>query len=165
MVHGIARRGIAFVAGRISRLAGRERPQTDRRQEPPLDGIDDSLRTFTIDERNRQSTHGKYLIRPERVVAGARHMIDVHDIGEPSSVLVPEPFDKRAAASLERLTPVRLQLSGDAQGIQPESLDRAGYRRANDVSQPTAVFRRRQRGQRPSQRRESSGRDSFRFSL
>src|SRR6266542_6163439 len=55
VIDRVARRRIAFVPRRVTRFAGRERPQAERCQELLLDGINDARCPFTIDERDRQS--------------------------------------------------------------------------------------------------------------
>ena len=64
---------------------------------------------FPIEERDWQSSNSKNLIRPERVVARPRHVVDVHHVGEASEALIPETLEKRDTTPLERVAPGRLQ--------------------------------------------------------
>src|SRR5947209_11949657 len=123
MIDSVSRRRITFIARGITRLAGRERPQSDRCQEMPLDCIDNSPSTFSVYERHRESTDGENLIGPETVVSCARDVIHVDHVGEASELLIPEAFDKSRAASLKNITPARLRARGCADGVQPERLD------------------------------------------
>ena len=123
MIDSVSRRRITFIARGITGLAGRERPQSDRCQEMPLDCIDNSPSAFAVYERHRESTDGENLIGPESVVSCARDVIHVDHVGEASELLIPEAFDKSRATSLENVAPARFQPRGCAEGVQPERLD------------------------------------------
>src|SRR5262245_45488253 len=89
----------------------------------PLDGLDNSLSAFPVDECHRESANGENLIRPETVVSCAWDMIDVDHVGETPELLNPEAFDETRTASLEDVSPARFQPRGSAEGVQPERLD------------------------------------------
>ena len=62
MIDSVAGCRITFIPRRVTWLARRKRPQPDRRQEMPLDRIDNSPPAFPVHERNRESTDGENLI-------------------------------------------------------------------------------------------------------
>ncbi len=105
VIGNIPARRVAFVPCRIGRFTWRQRPQTDRRQQSVLDGIDNPSRAFSLNQRKRQPANGQNLIRAEGVVAGAGNMINVDDVRQMTGRFVPKTFEKRAASSLESLAP------------------------------------------------------------
>src|SRR5947207_14643591 len=80
MIDSVSRCRITVIARRVTRLAGRERPQSDWRQEMPLDRIDNPPSAFRVHERYRKSADGENLIGPDTVVTCARDGIDVDHV-------------------------------------------------------------------------------------
>ena len=81
VIGGIPRSRISFVARRIAGLFWSERPEPHWRHEMLFDGIDDSPRTASDYQPERESAHSKNLVRAEGVVACAVYVIDVHHVG------------------------------------------------------------------------------------
>ena len=114
-VHRVARRRITLVARCVSRFARRERSQPERRHESCFDRFDDRACARSLDDRQRQPADREDLVRPERVVARARHVIHVDDIGKITAI--PEPVSNCRAATRERFRGRDAVLSGPAGGV------------------------------------------------
>ena len=68
MIRRIALRRPANALPRIVRRTRRKRSQTERREQPCFDCIDNTLRALAMQQRQRQSADGENLIRPLRFI-------------------------------------------------------------------------------------------------
>src|SRR5439155_2600602 len=90
MVRAVALADAALVAGPVSRLVGRERAESERRQQPCLDGIDDAAGALSLEHRERQAPDGEDLVRAEGAIYGAAPVVDVDHVVEAAARLIPE---------------------------------------------------------------------------
>src|SRR5215470_16515638 len=95
MIGAVALAHAAFVMWNVSRLAGRERAQAERRPEARLDSGDDFRGPLAVEESDRQAADGKDLIGAKRGIDGAGTMIDVDDVVKTAVVLVPKTSAER----------------------------------------------------------------------
>src|SRR5262249_50942217 len=109
VINSIARGRIADIPPGVARFSSRERSQADRSDETALHEIDNTTRTATIEEANRQSADSEYLIWPARVVPRAVHVIDVHDVGKAAGPFVKEARDEGRTAPLVDVVPMRFE--------------------------------------------------------
>src|SRR5439155_18092972 len=91
VVRAVALADPALVAGPVSRLVGRERAESERRQQPCLDGVDDAAGALAFEHGERQAADGEDLVRAEARIHSAAPAVDVDHIVQAASCLVPEP--------------------------------------------------------------------------
>ena len=73
MIGGIPFGGASAIVGDVVPIVRRQRAQAERRQQRPLDEIDDTTCQVTLQNRIRQATDGEDLIRADpRVVLSDR---------------------------------------------------------------------------------------------
>ena len=76
-------------------------------------GIDDLARLFAIDNLQRQSADGEYLIGPQRCIEVSRLVIGVDDIVQMIALSVPKMAAETVEAARERFLPGVIELAAD----------------------------------------------------
>ena len=140
VIGAVARERRAFVVRDVAGLAGRQRPQSERRQQPMLDRLDHASGTIRIEQPLRQAADGEDLVRAARGVDPARHVIDVDHVVQTPGVRVPEAGDellraRRRRPCARRASPRRPH---EARSATAPALPPACPRAASPSSRPRA---------------------------
>src|SRR5262249_32315906 len=94
VIGSVALADAALIARRVAGLIRRERAEAEWRQQPSLDGVDDTPSSRTIEHRERQTPDREDLVRAKRWVDGASPVVYIDHVVERPRGLVPEAVPK-----------------------------------------------------------------------
>src|SRR6266516_623176 len=123
MINRISCARVAFVVRRVSRFAGSERAQPDRRKQKHLDRIDNAPRFLFRQQCEWQPANGKDLVWSKCKIDSPRPVIAIDHIREITGVLVPEFLFESSAAFVEERLPTRGRFRANGERVQPERLN------------------------------------------
>ena len=90
MINRISCARVALIVRRVSRFAGSERAQPDRRKQKHFHRIDNPTRFLFRQKHERQSADGEDLVRPKCKINYTGLMIAIDHVGQITRVFVPE---------------------------------------------------------------------------
>ena len=139
VIGAVTLRRPAAVMRRIILFARRERTRAHRRPQLILHHLHHARGPFALDQGQRQTAHGKELVRAHPVIDPARLMIDIDDVIEAAARLVPETLagKKRIPARRARAMRDRAGWSGRARSATAPAPRPACRCAASRPSRPT----------------------------
>jgi hypothetical protein len=101
----------------------RKRSEPERREQLALDDIDNGTRPLAIDDGDGQAADSENLIRPNRAVVSAGHVILIDDVEEARLLGVPKTLVERVPTGLIQREPFRIALPHNLQRVEPQRLN------------------------------------------
>ena len=127
VIRGVARAQIAVVVRLVVRMARRQRPQADRRQQPLAHDLHHRLPARAVEHRMVERDR-EQLVRPARRIVA---VLAVDDVVEIAALLVPEALVERLARALGVLAEIAASSPlAVARAVQPSSRRSALYQSA-----------------------------------
>src|SRR6266566_3445163 len=117
MINRIPCARVALIVRRVSRFAGSERAQPDRRKQKHFHRIDDPTRFLFRQKHERQSADGEDLVRPKCKINYTGLMIAIDHVGQMTRVFVPELAFECRAPFFEKCFPSSGELCSDRERI------------------------------------------------
>src|SRR5206468_11086636 len=107
MINRISCARVALIVRRVSRFAGSERAQPDRRKQKHFHRIDNPTRFLFRQKHERQSADGEYLVRPKCKINYTGLMISIDHVDQITRVFVPVLGFECSVSFLEKFLPTR----------------------------------------------------------
>src|SRR5437762_3222253 len=123
MINRISCARAALIVRRVSRFAGSERAQTDRRKQKHFHRIDNPTRFLFRQQRERQPADGEDLVRPKCKINYTRLMIAIDHVGQITGMFVPEFAFECYPSFFKKCFPTRGKFRTHSECVEPERLN------------------------------------------